>query len=151
MASAPVIVEDARRAMDPSNPLATRADLDVADVVHAALEGDCASAAAIQRAGEHVGVVLAGLMDVINPSLILLDGAVARAGDILLDPIRRTVAGRSFLVASAHTRISAGSLGADAVALGGVALVIDAAFRASDIGTAGVRSTRRGTAAVDRA
>ncbi|HEV2236851.1 MAG TPA: ROK family protein, partial [Ktedonobacterales bacterium] len=89
-------------------------------------------AAAIQRAGEHIGVVLAGLMNVVNPSLILLDGAVARAGDILLDPIRRTVGARSFSVASAHTQVRVGSLGADAIALGGVALVIDAAFHASE-------------------
>jgi glucokinase-like ROK family protein len=139
MASAPVIVDDARRALDPKSPLAARADLDVADVVRAALEGDCACREAIQRAGEHIGVVLAGLLNVINPSLILLDGAVARAGDILLDPIRRTVGARSFSVASAHTQIRSGSLGADAIALGGVALVIDAAFRASERATAGTR------------
>ncbi|HEY7984493.1 MAG TPA: ROK family transcriptional regulator, partial [Ktedonobacterales bacterium] len=139
MAGARVIVEDARRAADRASPLATRADLDVADVVRAAQAGDCAAAAAIQRAGEHIGVVLAGLMNVVNPSLILLDGAVARAGDILLDPIRRTVAARSFSVASAHTQVRVGSLGADAIALGGVALVIDAAFRTSERVTMGAR------------
>jgi glucokinase-like ROK family protein len=139
MAGARVIVEDARRAADAASPLATRADLDVADVVHAALAGDCSAAAAIQRAGEHIGVVLAGLMNVVNPSLVLLDGAVARAGDILLDPIRRTVGARSFSVASAHTRIRVGSLRADAIALGGVALVIDAAFRANERLTVGAR------------
>jgi glucokinase-like ROK family protein len=141
LASAHVIVTDARRALDPTSALARRADLDVADVVRAALAGDCACAAAIQRAGEHIGVVLAGLMNVINPSLILLDGAVARAGDILLEPIRRTVAARSFSVASARTQIRAGSLGADAIAQGGVALVIDAAFRASERATSGARRT----------
>jgi glucokinase-like ROK family protein len=142
LASAHVIVEDARHATslrrndpqpreDEPSPLAAQAALDVADVVLAALEGDRACRAAVERAGEHIGVVLAGLVNVINPSLILVDGGVARAGDLLLDPIRRAVAGRSFSVASARTQIRTGALGDNAIALGGTALVIDAAFSLS--------------------
>jgi glucokinase-like ROK family protein len=101
---------------------------DIADVVQAALLGDAACRAAIQRAGEHIGVALANLVNLANPSLILVDGAVARAGDLLLDPIRRAVASRSLAVASRHTRIAVGELGDNAIALGGVATVLDAAF-----------------------
>jgi glucokinase-like ROK family protein len=109
--------------------LSTHAEPDVADVVTAALAGDAAALAALNQAGELVGVVLAGLVNLINPSLILVGGSVARAGDLLLDPIRRTITARSFSVASAHIIVRAGALGDNATALGGVAMVIDAAFR----------------------
>ncbi len=104
---------------------------DVAVVVRAALDGDPASRAALGRAGERIGVVLAGLVNLINPSAILIGGSLARAEDLLLDPIRRVVAARSFSVASAHTRISVGALADSAIALGGIAMVIDAAFGVS--------------------
>ena len=109
-------------------PMAPRAP-EVTAVVDAALQGESAAVEAIVQAGELIGVVLAGLVNLINPSLILVGGSVARAGDLLLDPIRRTIAARSFSVAWAHITVRAGDLGGNATALGGVAMVADAAFR----------------------
>lgn len=103
-------------------------DVDVASVVQGALDGDASCRVAIEHAGEHIGVALAGLVNLINPSLILLDGGVTRAGELLLAPIRRAVAARSLAVASRHSRIAIGALGDNAIALGGVVTVIDAAF-----------------------
>jgi glucokinase-like ROK family protein len=111
------------------SPLRTLKAPEVEDVVNASLQGDPAAVAALTHAGELIGVVLAGLVNLINPSLILLGGSVARAGDLLLDPIRRAITARSFSVASAHLTVRAGALGDNATALGGVAMVTDAAFR----------------------
>lgn len=102
--------------------------LDVADVVQAALAGDKASQDAIERAGYHIGIALAGLVNIFNPSLILLDGSMARAGDFLLAPIRQGIARRSLAASSAATRIELAQLGDNAIALGAVATVIEAAF-----------------------
>lgn len=150
VASAEAIVADARAGMSLrlSGPLAhgatgaldELAHPDVADVVCAALAGDAASRAAIQRAGEHVGVALAGLVNLTNPSLILVDGGVARAGELLLEPIRRAVAARSLAIASQHARIVVGELHDNAIALGAVATVTDAAFDLS--GALSARRTR---------
>ncbi|HEX9068508.1 MAG TPA: ROK family protein, partial [Ktedonobacterales bacterium] len=104
------------------------ASTDIADVVTAALAGDPAAIAAIRRAGEHVGVAVAGLVNLMNPSLILIDGGVARAGDILLEPIRNAIATRSLKAASTNACVELAALGEDAIALGAVAAVIDAAF-----------------------
>jgi predicted NBD/HSP70 family sugar kinase len=71
---------------------------------------------------------LAGLVNVMNPSLILIDGSVARAGELLLEPIRRVIVARSLKAASASTRIMLSELGDNAIALGAVASVIDATF-----------------------
>ena len=102
--------------------------LDVADVVQAALAGDTVAQEAIERAGYHIGIALAGLVNIFNPSLILLDGSMARAGEFLLGPIRQGIARRSLAASSAATRIEMAQLGDNAIALGAVAKVIEAAF-----------------------
>jgi glucokinase-like ROK family protein len=141
IASADAIVADARAALSLRRGVPSSAALvgaagvlnglanpDIADVVQAALQGDPASRAAIAHAGEHVGVALASLVNLTNPSLILVDGGVARAGELFLDPIRRAVAARSLAIASHHAHILVGELRDNAIAFGGVATVADAAF-----------------------
>jgi glucokinase-like ROK family protein len=135
IAGAQAIVEDARRgwALERSAPTwrpnTGDPEIDIADVVTAAQRGDQASRAALARAGDHIGIALAGLVNLTNPSLILIDGGVARAGELLLEPIRRATAARSLRAASASTRIIAAALEGDAIALGSVATVVDAVFR----------------------
>ena len=102
--------------------------LDVADVVQAALAGDKPAQEAIQRAGYHIGIALAGLVNIFNPSLILLDGSMARAGELLLEPIRQGIARRGLAASSAITKVELAQLGDNAIALGAVATVIAAAF-----------------------
>lgn len=145
LASAPQIVEDAlhgfslRRMLGPDAPAFTgsrvlmeRQNVDVADVVLAAQNGDAACRAAIERAGELIGVALASLINLFSPAVILLDGSVARANELVLDPIRRALAARSLPAASEGVRIIRSELGDNAIALGGVAMVIDAAFGSWD-------------------
>lgn len=142
LAGAPVIGCDAvtgaslnrRRERDGLPPLdadpvaSDHTPMDVADVVRAALAGDAASRAAIDHAGELIGIALASLINLFNPSLVLLDGGVARAGDLLIHPVVQAMKSRSLSAASASARVAAGALGDSAIALGGVATVIDAAF-----------------------
>jgi predicted NBD/HSP70 family sugar kinase len=109
--------------------------LDVADVVQAALRGDKAAQDAIAGAGYHIGIALAGLVNIFNPSLILLDGSMARAGELLLAPIRQAISRRSLAASSAGTRIELARLGDNAIALGAVATVIEAAFGPPSLAT----------------
>jgi glucokinase len=46
--------------------------------------------------GERLGIGLAGLIDVLNPEWIVLAGGLSRAGNLLLDPVRRTILQRAF-------------------------------------------------------
>jgi predicted NBD/HSP70 family sugar kinase len=128
VAGAGAIVRAALGGAGRDGDMADVADVDVADVVRAALAGDAASREAIARAGEQIGVALAGLVNLVNPSLILLDGGVARAGELLIAPVRAAIAARSLAAASASARIEPAALGESAIALGAVALVLDAAF-----------------------
>ena len=114
--------------------------LDVADVVQAALAGDPAARGAIERAGYHIGIALAGLVNIFNPSLILLDGSVARSGELLLAPIRQAIVRRSLAASSTDIRIELAQLGDNAIALGAVATVIEAAFGPPSLATMPARA-----------
>ncbi|MGE5335655.1 MAG: ROK family transcriptional regulator [Nitrososphaerota archaeon] len=124
VAGATAVAQDAAR----GSQRADHRPLDVADVVQMALAGDSAAQKAIERAGYHIGIALAGLVNIFNPSLILLDGSMARSGELLLAPIRQVIARRSLAASSAATRIELAQLGDNAIALGAVATVIEAAF-----------------------
>jgi len=98
-------------------------------VAQAAQAGDLACQRALDLAGEAIGVALAGLINLLNPTLIVLDGsALHAAGEGLLTPIRRVIAARSLPAPLAHVRIVPGALVGAAIALGGVASVLDVAF-----------------------
>lgn len=121
-------LEDGHPGAAKPSVLAGRAEVDIADVIQAAQNGDLASLAALERAGERIGVALAGLINLFNPSSIVIGGGVARAGELLLAPIRRAASASSLPAAWKGTRILLGELDNSAVALGAVSLVIDAAF-----------------------
>ena len=48
------------------------------------------------QVGERLGIGLASLVNVLNPEWIVLAGGLSRAGNLLLDPVRRTLLKRSF-------------------------------------------------------
>jgi glucokinase-like ROK family protein len=123
LAGAGAIVEDASQGA--SNVAST-----ISDVVCAAQAGDQRCRAALERAGMYVGVAVADLINLCSPSLILLDGGVSRAGELLLEPLRRTAAARSLPIAWANTTIQLAQLGDNAIALGAVSTVLDATFAA---------------------
>ena len=59
------------------------------DLVQAALEGNEEAREAINDAGEWLAVGLETLVLVFDPDVIVIGGAAAGAGDLLLDPVRR--------------------------------------------------------------
>ena len=139
LAAAQAIVEDARQGtalaqkqmgmVSEQTPHAHAHDfIDIADVVEAAQRGDRASIAALERAGERIGLALAGLVNLFNPEAIVIDGGVARAGEILLTPLRRVVGSASLPAAWNGTRLLTGELGHTAIALGAALMVLDTAF-----------------------
>lgn len=108
--------------------LSNRSTIDIADVIEAAQHGDAASSAALEHAGERIGRALAGLVNLFNPEVIVIDGGVARAGDLLLTPLKRVASSTSLPAAWNGARILPGSLAGAAIALGAAITVLDAAF-----------------------
>jgi glucokinase len=61
------------------------------EVGAAARKGDAVAIEILQGTGERLGQTLAILVDVLNPSRIVIGGLAMRLGDFLLEPARRTL------------------------------------------------------------
>jgi glucokinase len=60
-------------------------------IAKAALEGDEIAKDIYERAGFYIGIAAANMCVALGPRRIIIGGGVSRAGDLLLNPIRRTV------------------------------------------------------------
>ena len=74
--------------------------LDAADVAVASKHGDPVSIELITEAGRLIGQMLTGIVNFFNPSLIVIGGGVAGAGDLLLATIRQAIYRRSLPLAT---------------------------------------------------
>ncbi|HEX7736943.1 MAG TPA: ROK family transcriptional regulator [Ktedonobacteraceae bacterium] len=97
-------------------------------VIEAARSGDAACAGALARAGRYLGFVLAGLVNTLNPSLIVLDGSTMQAGELILQSLRLAIETHSLPTSFARTRVTLAECNGLAMPLGGVATILDAIF-----------------------
>ena len=67
-------------------------------VAVAAKEGDPVAKQIFRVMGEYIGMGLTSVVNLLNPEKIIIGGGVADAGDILLDPIRETIAKRAMTI-----------------------------------------------------
>lgn len=96
-----------------------------AEIVALVRGGDLAAARAMRRAGRDVGTVLAACVSMVNPSMIVVGGGLAEAGEQLLAGIREVVYKRSLPLATHDLRLVASMAGTDAGILGASALAAD--------------------------
>lgn len=94
------------------------------DVVDLVRNGDVSAARLVRQAGRDLGEVVATLVNVINPSAIVVGGSLADAGESLIAGIREVVYGRSLPLATEHLRITTSRAGERAGVLGAAALAI---------------------------
>ena len=93
-------------------------------VVELAHEGHPACARVLADAGSHIGVAIANLINLFNPSRIVVGGELAGAGETLLQPMRMAAERSAVQTAVEAVEIVPGVLGQRAEVLGGLALVL---------------------------
>ncbi len=81
------------------------------EVYRTALGGDAGSVAAIEAVAEALGIGLANVVTLLGPDRIVIGGGIADAGDLVLDPIRRTIRERVTLVPPERIDVVASQLG----------------------------------------
>ena len=111
--------------------LAERGRISAEDVAWAASHGDGFSVELTARSGRLVGSMLAGVVNFFNPSLVVVGGGVANAGDALLAAIRQTVYARSLPLATRELVVRRSSLDGEGGAVGAAAMVVDQLFSRS--------------------
>ncbi len=97
---------------------------DAIDVVDRVRAGDVAAIQAVRQAGRDIGDVLAMIVNFINPSVVVVGGALAAAGEHLLAGIREEVYRRSLPLATEHLRIVPSSTGERSAVIGAAAMAI---------------------------
>lgn len=99
-----------------------------ADVGMAAHRGDPFSVELLSRCGGLVGTTLATVVNAYNPSLIVVGGGVAQAGEILLAAIREALYRRSRSLATQDLHIVLSEMGKTGGLVGAALAVIDELF-----------------------
>jgi glucokinase-like ROK family protein len=92
--------------------------LEARDVGEAAARGDLGALAVLREAAGKIGLTLASVVSLLNPSLIVLGGGVSRIGDAFLAEIRTAIYRRSLPLATRNLPIVTSDLGADAGVIG---------------------------------
>lgn len=98
------------------------------EVAEAARRGDLYAQEILRQAGAHIGVALASLVNLFNPSMIIIGGGVAEAGDILTTPIRDALRERAMRASEQSVRIATAMLGRRSVLIGAIVQAINVAI-----------------------
>ena len=98
------------------------ADLTLDEVLAHAAAGEPGATRAIEDAGRAVGRALAGLVNVLNPEMIVVGGELAGAGETLLAPVRVAIERHAIRPAAADVDVVASALGDRAEVLGALIL-----------------------------
>ena len=93
-------------------------------VAQAALQGDAVSLQIFKQIGEIIGVGLSSVINLLNPEKIIIGGGVADAGEILLEPIRKTIEDRTMPIQKEAVKVVPAQL-ANAAGVIGASLLIN--------------------------
>jgi predicted NBD/HSP70 family sugar kinase len=104
----------------------------VAALHDAAQAGDALALRVIEETAATLATAIAGMMNLLNPAMVVIGGELQRLGEPLFAPLRRAVQERSRISSAASAQIVASPLGDRAVALGAATYALEAAL--NDVG-----------------
>jgi glucokinase len=113
------------QAGDHSAVLERAGDLDAITAAHVfegARTGDGVSISVMRDTAKYIGMAVSNLASAIDPEIIVLGGAAAAAGDLLLEPVRQECARRLPPALVPQLRLEISPLGDDGVAIGAARL-----------------------------
>ncbi len=102
-----------------------KAAISCKDVFDAAAQGDTAAQAILEQVYDYLGEFLANICCVVDPEAVVLGGGVSKAGQPLLDGVKRYF-DRYVFYGARNVRFALASLGNDAGAYGAFKLALDA-------------------------
>lgn len=98
-------------------------------IVHqAATLGDDLAKEVLKQSGQYLGVGIANLINLMNPDLVVISGGVSKAGEFILDPIKRLVEERVLNMEAKGTDIFLSKLGDRGTVIGALTLVLEELF-----------------------
>jgi glucokinase-like ROK family protein len=98
------------------------------EVAEAARRGDLHAQEILRRSGTFIGIAIAGLINLFNPSIVIIGGGVAQVGDLLTAPIRQAVRERAMRASEQSVRITTAMLGRRSLLIGATVQAINVAI-----------------------
>ncbi|AZK45229.1 ROK family transcriptional regulator [Paenibacillus lentus] len=105
----------------------------LARLLNMARKGDSDALALLQETGNHLGVGLANLVNILNPELIVIGNRLSMAGDLLQEPMLHTLESRSLSYHMKKTQVAFAELGIRSTALGAASMPITAFLADPDV------------------
>lgn len=96
----------------------------ISDLLQASEDGDSSSRRVIADAGRHIGIAAASLCNLFDPELIVVGGELARAGEILMAPMRHSLERSALASADGLPEIVGASFGEWAETRGAIAIAL---------------------------
>jgi predicted NBD/HSP70 family sugar kinase len=123
------LVDQARARRDhETSALSTPRTLTLERLIDAAIGGDALAVDVVRSAGVNLGIGIANLLNLLNPQMVVLGGALVRTGELLLAPLRETLETRSLSESIAHAEVVQSKLGEQGTAIGAATFVLEAAL-----------------------
>jgi glucokinase len=118
--SATAIVRMAREIMGnyPASELRGKPELSAFDVYEAGKSGDELAGEVFRLMGQYLGIALAGLINVLNPEVIVIGGGVAAGWDLFIGHVRDEIEKRAYCEPAKRAKLVRALLGDDAGILG---------------------------------
>jgi glucokinase len=92
-------------------------------------DGDPVARGVVGAMGEHLGVGIANVVNVLNPEVVVVGGGVIAAGELLLEPARQVVAARALAPSRDQVRIVPTRFGDASGMIGAALLAMERAAR----------------------
>lgn len=116
-------IQDGRRTILAQEVDFDRFALTPAMIADAANKGDAVAIEVFEETGYYLGLCVANLINLFNPQMIVVGGGIAQAGELILDPIRRTAYACAIRSLSKSSPIVPAELGDNAGIYGAIALI----------------------------
>ena len=97
----------------------------IRDLVDLALGGDPEARGLIRESGRHIGEVLAGAVNLLNPEALVIAGDMSKAYDILVAGVRETLYGNATALATRELQILPSTHGDQSGVIGSAAMILD--------------------------
>jgi predicted NBD/HSP70 family sugar kinase len=129
LVGSPALVKRARTLL-PEYPGSMLEGIDVTmtSIEAAALAADPLALRVTREAAEHLGIAVAGMLNLMNPAVVIVSGGITGLGDRFLEPLRETVRVRTRVSSLAGATIVMSELGPQSVAVGAASLVLKEAL-----------------------
>jgi predicted NBD/HSP70 family sugar kinase len=97
----------------------------IRDVVDLANRGEPEARRLIRESGRHVGEVIAGAVNLLNPAMVVIDGSMSGAYDILVAGFREALYGNAIALSTRVLQVVPTTWGDRSGVIGGAALILD--------------------------